>query len=78
MKALWHRLFAKKTRGEVEYSSINAFRRLSPTVSPASVTDETIAAQVVRLIEALENNDDVQHVHTNFEPCAEALARISA
>jgi YebC/PmpR family DNA-binding regulatory protein len=45
---------------------------------PAPVTDETTAAQVVRLIEALEDSDDVQHVHTNFEPTAEALARIAA
>src|SRR5262249_2901196 len=41
-----------------------------------AVTEATIAAQVVRLIEALEDSDDVQHVHTNFAPTEEALAQL--
>ena len=36
--------------------------------SQVAVADATVAAQVVRLIEALEDSDDVQHVHTNFAP----------
>jgi YebC/PmpR family DNA-binding regulatory protein len=40
-----------------------------------TVTDPAIATQVVRLIEALEDSDDVQHVHTNFAPTEEALAQ---
>lgn len=41
-----------------------------------TVTDPTIATQVVHLIEALEDSDDVQHVHTNFAPTEEALAQL--
>jgi transcriptional/translational regulatory protein YebC/TACO1 len=41
-----------------------------------TVTDPTVAAQVVKLIEALEDSDDVQHVHTNFAPTEEALAQL--
>ncbi len=44
----------------------------------AAVTDPTVATQVVRLIEALEDSDDVQHMHTNFVPTDEALALLSA
>jgi transcriptional/translational regulatory protein YebC/TACO1 len=33
---------------------------------------------VVRLIDALEDSDDVQHVHTNFSPTEEVLAGLSA
>ncbi|EDY22087.1 protein of unknown function DUF28 [Chthoniobacter flavus Ellin428] len=43
-----------------------------------TVTDPTVATQVVRLIEALDDSDDVQHVHTNFAPTEEALAQLSA
>jgi YebC/PmpR family DNA-binding regulatory protein len=41
------------------------------------VADPQAAAQVVRLIEALEASDDVQHVHTNFQPADEALAKMA-
>jgi len=43
-----------------------------------AVSDPAIASQVVRLIELLEDSDDVQHVHTNFAPTEEALAQLSA
>jgi len=39
-------------------------------------TQVTVAAQVVRLIEALEDSDDGQHVHPNFAPTEEALAQL--
>ncbi len=42
-----------------------------------TVAETAVAAQVVRLIEALEDSDDVQHVHTNFAPTEEALAQLS-
>ena len=42
-----------------------------------TVAEAEVAAQVVRLIEALEDSDDVQHVHTNFAPTEEALAQLS-
>jgi YebC/PmpR family DNA-binding regulatory protein len=46
--------------------------------SQVTVADATVAAQVMRLIEALEDSDDVQHVHTNFAPTEEALAQLSS
>ena len=45
--------------------------------SQVAVSDATVAAQVVRLIEALEDSDDVQHVHTNFAPTEDALAQLT-
>jgi YebC/PmpR family DNA-binding regulatory protein len=41
------------------------------------LADENVAAQVLRLCEALEENDDVQNVHANFELSEEFLAKIS-
>jgi YebC/PmpR family DNA-binding regulatory protein len=41
-----------------------------------TVAEATVAAQIVRLIETLEDSDDVQHVHTNFAPTEEALAQL--
>jgi len=41
------------------------------------LTDEAVAQQVIRLCEALEENDDVQHVHANFDVSEDLLARIS-
>jgi YebC/PmpR family DNA-binding regulatory protein len=42
------------------------------------ICDEGMAAQVVRLCEALEDNDDVQNVHSNFDVSEEVLAKLSA
>jgi YebC/PmpR family DNA-binding regulatory protein len=41
-----------------------------------SVTDERVAAQVLRLIQALEDNDDVQNVHSNFDAPKELLTKV--
>jgi YebC/PmpR family DNA-binding regulatory protein len=41
------------------------------------LTDESVAQQVLRLCDALEENDDVQQVHANFDVPEEILARIS-
>jgi YebC/PmpR family DNA-binding regulatory protein len=46
--------------------------------SSASVTDEAVAAQVLRLHEALEDYDDTQNVYSNFDIPDEVLARLSA
>lgn len=46
--------------------------------SVASVTDEAVAAQVLRLHEALEDYDDTQNVYSNFDIPDEVLARLSA
>jgi len=40
-----------------------------------TVTDEHTAAQVLRLIHALEANDDVQNIHSNFDAPEELLAK---
>lgn len=42
-----------------------------------TVSDPTVAAQVVRLIEALEDNDDVQNVYSNFDATEEVLEAIA-
>jgi YebC/PmpR family DNA-binding regulatory protein len=42
------------------------------------VADERVAGQVVRLCEALEENDDVQSVHSNYELSDELMARLMA
>jgi YebC/PmpR family DNA-binding regulatory protein len=41
------------------------------------LTDAEIAAQVLRLCDALEDNEDVQHIHANFDLPDELLAQIS-
>ena len=41
------------------------------------LSDEMIARQVLRLCQALEDNDDVQHVHANFDVPEDLLVRIS-
>ncbi|HEX4085754.1 MAG TPA: YebC/PmpR family DNA-binding transcriptional regulator [Chthoniobacteraceae bacterium] len=40
--------------------------------------DEAVAAQVLKLCDALEDNDDVQSVHANFDLPEELLAKLSA
>ena len=40
--------------------------------------DEPTAAKLMRLIDALEDNDDVGEVHANFEADAEVLERVAA
>jgi YebC/PmpR family DNA-binding regulatory protein len=45
--------------------------------STLHVGDPQIAAQVIRLCEALEENDDVPSVHANFEVPEEVLAKVS-
>ena len=45
--------------------------------STLHIGDAQTAAQVIRLCEALEENDDVQSVHANFEVPEEVLAQVS-
>lgn len=40
------------------------------------LTDEHTARQVIRLCDALEENDDVQHVHANFDVPDDILAKL--
>ena len=46
---------------------------LEPT-TPHSVSDESEAKKVLRLLEAIDDNDDVQAVHSNAEIADEVLA----
>jgi len=60
-------------------------RQLSPTsqkltqipLTHIPVTDTATAQQVVRLYEALDDLDDVQHVHSNFDIPDEVLEHLS-
>jgi YebC/PmpR family DNA-binding regulatory protein len=52
------------------------FTYLPDTTVP--IYDESVAAQILRLCDALEDNDDVQNVHANFDLPEELLAKLSA
>ena len=41
-----------------------------------AMVDEKQAAQIIRLIEALEDHDDVQDVYTNFDVSEEVIAKV--
>ena len=43
-----------------------------------AVSDETVARQVLRLCDALEEDDDVQNVYSNLDIPDELLARLPA
>jgi YebC/PmpR family DNA-binding regulatory protein len=45
--------------------------------STLPIVDAETAAQVIRLCEALEESDDVQNVHANFDVAEEMLAKLS-
>lgn len=45
--------------------------------STLPLVDAQTAAQVIRLCEALEESDDVQNVHANFDVAEEMLAKLS-
>jgi YebC/PmpR family DNA-binding regulatory protein len=47
-------------------------------VTPVPVTDESTAASVLKLIEALEENDDVQNVHANFDIPDAVMEKVTA
>ena len=40
------------------------------------VADESLAKRVIHLIEALDEHDDVQRVHSNFDVPDEILAKL--
>src|ERR1700722_5079389 len=44
----------------------------------AAVVNEELASQVLKLCDALEDNDDVQNVYSNFDISDELLARLSS
>jgi len=46
--------------------------------TPVPVTDEKTARAILALVEALEENDDVQNVHSNFDMSDEIMEKASA
>jgi transcriptional/translational regulatory protein YebC/TACO1 len=52
--------------------------RLAWRPKTATTIDEEIAAGLFKLLETLEDSDDVQNVYANFEVGEEVLARLSA
>ncbi len=58
----------KTEQAEVVWLPINA----------VPVTDEQTAQQILRLVEALEDNEDVQAVHANFDIADEIMDKLTA
>jgi YebC/PmpR family DNA-binding regulatory protein len=56
----------------------SAAARLVWRPKTASPIDEEIAASLFKLLEALEDSDDVQNVYANFEVAEDVIARLSA
>ena len=52
--------------------------RLAWRPKTASPIDEETAAALFKLLEALEDSDDVQNVYANFEVAEDVMARLSA
>ncbi len=57
---------------------------ITPASSSVSMVPDTYiklegqqAAQMIRLLEALEDHDDVQHVHANFDIDAKLLEEVA-
>jgi transcriptional/translational regulatory protein YebC/TACO1 len=48
-----------------------------PTTT-VTLANEEVASQVLRLCDALEENDDVQNVYSNFDISDELLAKLSS
>jgi YebC/PmpR family DNA-binding regulatory protein len=65
-------------RGALEEAGIE-FESAEVTQQPKSRVplDEDTAAKLMRLIDALEDNDDVGEVHANFDVDAEVLERVA-
>ena len=51
---------------------------VSMAITAVPVTDEKTARSVLGLVEALEENDDVQNVYSNFDMTDEILEKVSA
>jgi len=48
-----------------------------PTTT-VTLANEELASQVLRLCDALEENDDVQNVYSNFDISEELLAKLTS
>ncbi len=67
-------------------SVLEAVKKAGLTPASASVTmipqnyiklEGQAAAQMIRLVEALEDHDDVQHVHSNFDIDQKVLEEVA-
>ena len=61
------------TEAGVEMESAELTQRPKTTVP----LEEEAAAKLFRLVEALEENDDVNEVHANFDVSADVLERVA-
>lgn len=67
-------------KGNLEAQGI-AIENAEPTMVPENnveITDEEIAKKVIKLYEALEDNEDVQNIYANFEISDELMEKIEA
>ncbi len=64
-------------RGALEQAGVE-MERAEMTYRPSSLVpiDETQAVRLMKLIDALEDNDDVDAVHANFDVSADVLERV--
>ena len=66
---------ARRARGGRRRARVRRARRSTPR--RASRIDEDVATKLMRLIDALEDNDDVDDVHANFDVDAAVLERVA-
>jgi len=66
-----------KIKASIEAGGIPvSFSEITMLPKNYAMLDEKHAEQMIRLIEALEENDDVQNVYTNFDAPDEVMARL--
>jgi YebC/PmpR family DNA-binding regulatory protein len=66
-----------KIKDSIEAGGIPvSFSEITMLPKNYAMLDEKHAEQMIRLIEALEENDDVQNVYTNFDAPDEVMARL--
>ena len=70
-----NKLFSKLAKAITVAADLQSLTYIPETT--VALTDEQTAQQVIRHCDALEDNDDVQHVHANFDVPEDIAARIS-
>ncbi len=64
--------------GGARFGPPESARKVEWRPSTSVTLDEDRAATVLKLLEALEDSDDVQNVYANFDIPEEVMARLSA